>query len=127
MTDEQLQVWQLIRESNRAWTAGAAHEVAALHDENAVLVTPDLDRVQGRDAIARWYQDSIHHAHTESFEEREHCIDVLGDLAFATYRFALRTTPAGEDEPRDETGQEVLGLRRGADGWKVIWRTQIST
>ena len=127
MTDEQQEIWQLIREGNRAWTSGAAHELASLYDEGAVVITPDMGRVQGRDAIVRSYEDYLHHARTHSFEELEHCVDVLGDLAFATYRFAIRYTIAGEDEAREETGQEVLGLRRGADGWKVVWRTQVAT
>jgi len=40
------------------------------------------------------------------------------------YRFAVRYTLNGEDGERDEMGQEVLVMRRGAGGWKVLWRTQ---
>jgi len=127
MTDEQQQIWQLIREGNRAWASGAINELAALYDEDAVLITPGMGRVQGREAIVRSYEDYIHHAHTHSFEELEHCVDVLGELAFATYRFAVCYTRAGEDEVREESGQEVLGLRRGAGGWKFVWRTQVAT
>jgi len=40
------------------------------------------------------------------------------------YRFAVRYTLNGEDADRDETGQEVLVLRRTPSGWKALWRTQ---
>lgn len=125
MTDEQRQIWHLIRESNRAWMEGALHELADLFDEGAVLVAPGLKgRVEGRDAIVRSYESYIHHARTDAFEELEHGIDVFGDLAVATYRFSVRYTLSGEDKARDETGQEVLVLRRSAGRWKIVWRTQ---
>jgi uncharacterized protein (TIGR02246 family) len=125
MTDEQREIWELIRRSNRAWVAGAANEVAALFDEAAVVVAPGLQgRIAGRDQIVRSYEEYVHHARTHSFEELEHSIDVFGDLAVVAYRFDVRYTLNDEDGERDETGQELLVLRRGAAGWKVIWRTQ---
>jgi uncharacterized protein (TIGR02246 family) len=127
MTDEQGEVWELIRQGNRAWVSGAPHQVAALFDEAAVVVAPGLQgRAEGRDAIVKSYEDFVHHARTHSFEELEHCVDILGDTAVVTYRFGIRYTVNGEDAERDETGQEVLVLRRGAGGWKVIWRTQLA-
>src|ERR1700719_2662977 len=126
MTDEQREVWELVRRINRAWTSGATHELAELFDATAVLIAPDLQgRVEGRDAIVLSYEDYIRHARTHSLEEEEHSVDVFGDLAVVTYRFAIRYTLNGEDGERDETGQEVLVLRRGACGWKAIWRTQV--
>jgi len=125
MTDEQREIWELIRRSNRAWVAGAAHEVANLFDDDAVVIAPGLQgRVDGREAIVRTYEEYAHHARTHSFEELEHQIDVFGDAAVATYRFTVRYTMNGEDAERDDAGQEVLVFRRGPGGWKVIWRTQ---
>jgi len=125
MTDEQREIWELVRRSNRAWVAGAAHEVANLFDESAVVIAPALQgRVEGREAIVRSYEQFVHHARTHAFEELEHSIDVFGDVAAVTYRFALRYTLNGEDAERDETGQEVLVLRRTPSGWKALWRTQ---
>jgi uncharacterized protein (TIGR02246 family) len=127
MTDEQREIWELVRRSNRAWVAGAAHEVATLFDEHAVVVAAGLQaRVEGRDAIVRSYQDYVHHARTHSFEELEHAIDVFGDTAVVTYRFAIRYTLNAEDSERDETGQEVLVFRKDASQWKVLWRTQMA-
>jgi uncharacterized protein (TIGR02246 family) len=125
MTDEQREIWELIRRANRAWVAGAAHEVAALFDDAAVVVAPGLQgRVEGREAVVRSYEEYIHHARTHSFEEQEHAIDVFGDTAVVTYRFAIRYTRNDEDAEREESGQEIIVLRRGAGGWKAIWRTQ---
>jgi len=127
MTDEQRQIWELVRRSNRAWLGGAVHEVASLFDDNAVCVAPGLQgRIEGVGPIVRSYEDYVHHARTHSFEELEHSVDVLGDVAVVAYRFAIRYTLNGESEERDDTGQEVLVLRRSPAGWKAIWRTQTS-
>jgi len=126
MTDEQREIWELVRRSNRAWMAGAVHEVANLFEQNAVVVAPGIQgRVEGSKEIVRSYEDYVHHARTLSFEELEHSVDVFGDLAVVTYKFAIRYSVGGEAEEHDETGQEVLVLRRGPSGWKALWRTQI--
>lgn len=125
MTDEQREVWELVRRSNRAWMAGAVHEVGELFDEKAVVVAPGLQgRVEGREAVVRSYEEYVHHARTHSFEELEHSIDVFGDVSVVAYRFAVRYTLNGEDVERDESGQEVLVLRQVGGAWKAIWRTQ---
>lgn len=125
MTDDQREIWEVVRRSNRAWMAGALHELANLYDENAVVIAPGLQgRAEGRDAILRSYEDYVHHARTHSFEELEHSVDVFGDVAVVSYRFGIRYTLNGDDSERDETGQELLVLRRGPAGWKAIWRTQ---
>jgi uncharacterized protein (TIGR02246 family) len=126
MTEEQRDIWELVRRSNRAWISGATHEVSNLFDQAAVVLAPGLrQRVEGRDAIVRSYEDYVHHARTHSFEELEHSVDVFGDTAVVTYRFAVRYTLNAEAAERDETGQEVLVLRRDPFGWKLIWRTQV--
>jgi uncharacterized protein (TIGR02246 family) len=126
MTEEQREIWELIRRSNRAWVAGAPHEVSSLFDEEAVVVAPGLQgRVQGRDAIVRSYEEYVHHARTHSFEELEHQIDLFGDTAVAAYRFTVRYTLNSEDAEREENGEEVLEHRRVAGGWKLIRRKQV--
>ena len=123
MTEEEMQVWMQVRETNRAWTAGANHELANLFEPEAVLVKPGEARVQGRDAIVRSYEEFVHQARTQSFEELEHSVDVFGDFAMVAYRFSIRYSMA--DEQHDETGNEVLALRRRDGVWRVLWRTQV--
>jgi uncharacterized protein (TIGR02246 family) len=126
MTDEEREIWDLVRESNRAWVSGAAHEVESLYDESAVMVAPDFHCARGRAAIVKSYEDYLHHARTHAFEELEHSVDVFGDAAMVMYRFAVRYTLASESEERDEKGREILSLRRAETGWKVLWRTQLA-
>jgi uncharacterized protein (TIGR02246 family) len=125
MTDEEREIWDLIRESNRAWKEGAIHELENVFDERAVIIAPRIEgRIVGREAILKSYADFVGHARTDSFEEMEHCVDVIGETAVATYRFRIRYQLHSEEAPRDEVGQEILVLHKRSDGWKIIWRTQ---
>src|SRR5437868_11119135 len=125
MTDEQREIWELIRASNRAWTSGAPLDVARMFDEAAVMIAPQLaSRIEGRDAIVQTYVDYSQHSRTDLFEEAEHSIDVFGDTAVATYRFRVRYRLHGDDSDRDEDGQEILVFRKSAEGWRAVWRTQ---
>lgn len=126
MTDEQMEIWNLIRESNRAWVAGACHELSSLFDERAVMVLPGFTgRLEGREAIVKSYAEFVAHARTHAFEELEHSVDVFGDVAMVAYRFSVRYTLLAEDKEQEDTGEEILALRRGPQGWKVLWRTQL--
>ena len=126
MTDQEMEIWMLVRESNRAWVGGALGELGNFFAPDAVVVAPRLQaRVAGREAIVKSFQDFLHHARTHFFEEQEHFIDVFGETAVVTYRFAIRYTLASEDQEREEGGQEILVLRRSAGSWQAVWRTQI--
>jgi uncharacterized protein (TIGR02246 family) len=125
MTDEEREIWDLIRESNRSWGEGAIHELENVFDEGAVVIAPRIEgRTVGREAIVKSYADFVSHARTDSFEEMEHCVDVIGETAVATYRFRIRYQIHSEETPRDEVGQEIVVLHKRPGGWKIIWRTQ---
>jgi uncharacterized protein (TIGR02246 family) len=124
MNEQQAEVWDLVRESNRAWMSGSTHELMDLFDQNAVIVAPALQgRVEGRDAIVASYASYHLHSKTHSFEEMEHEVDVFGDTAVVTYRFQVRYELLADGVQHDETAQEVLVLRK-TDRWRVLFRTQ---
>lgn len=124
MNESQTELWNLVRESNRAWISGSTKELAGLFDERAVVIAPALQgRVEGRDAIVASYASYNLHARTHSFEEMEHQIDLFGDTAVVTYRFHVRYELLSDSIVQEETAQEVLVLRK-TDRWRVLWRTQ---
>jgi ketosteroid isomerase-like protein len=127
MTDAQREVWEIVREANKARVAAATRELTALHEPDAVLVRSSLEeRLEGRDAIVRAVEEESHQERIEAFEELEHSIDVFGDFALVAYRYEMRTRPAGADEEEEGSGLEVVALRRSAGRWKVLWRTQVA-
>ena len=126
MTESQTEVWSVVRESNRARIAGATHELAALLDAEAIFVEPSTSRrSEGREAVVRAADDERHHTRIESFEELEHTVDVFGDFAMVTYRYEMRARPAAEEQEREESGQDVVALRRTGGKWRVLWKTSV--
>jgi ketosteroid isomerase-like protein len=124
MNESQTELWNLVRESNRAWISGSTKELADLFDDHAVVIAPALEgRIEGRDAIVASYTSYTMHTKTHSFEEMEHQVDLFGDTAVVTYRFQIRYELLADGVVQEETAQEVLVLRK-TDRWRVLWRTQ---
>ena len=120
---DERELWDAVVASNRAWLQGRVSEVAGLFHADAVAVAGAGRRVEGRDAIVRSYADYCAAAKTHAFEELEHTVDVLGDVAVVTYRFSVRYEMNGVTY--DELGREVLVFTRQDGRWGVAWRTQI--
>ena len=118
------QIWGAIAAANRAWSAGRPQEVASLFHDDVVLAFADSHRrLVGREAMVRSYVELCQRVEVVGFRELTHAVDVLGDTAIVNYRFRFAYEANGV--PREETGREVLVLRRGPDGrWLVLWRTR---
>jgi uncharacterized protein (TIGR02246 family) len=124
MDAAQIELWNLVRESNRAWISGSLHELANFFDERAVVVAPGLKgRVEGRDAIVATYASYNTHNRTQSFEEYEHEVALFGDTAVVTYRFEIRYEAVADGTQHEDVAQEVLVLRK-TDRWRALFRTQ---
>jgi len=96
---------------------GDADALAALYAEDAVLLPPDHEPIQGRDAIGAFWREGT----DEGLEVTTLTVDVDGDLGYLVGRYRL---PATDEEPAD-SGKYVMCLRRQRDGsWKLtadIW------
>lgn len=123
-SEAEAELWALVRESNRAWISGSAHELSDFFDEEAVVMPPGMQgRVSGRAAVVASYAAYNMHARTDSFEEMEHQIELFGDVAVVVYRFRIRYEIIASGEQHDETAQETLVLRK-TDRYRVLFRTQ---
>lgn len=126
MSEQEQEAWSAVRESNRARLTGATRELTALLDPEAVVIQPGFSSpIEGREAVVRAVEDERQHLRVESFEELEHSVSIFGDLAMVTYRYEMRWKPVAEEEELEESGQEVVALRRGGDRWKVLWKTRL--
>jgi uncharacterized protein (TIGR02246 family) len=96
---------------------GDADALAALYADDAVLLPPDHEPIQGREAIGAFWQQGT----DEGLEIRMLRVEVDGDLGYLVGRYNL---PATEEEPAD-SGKSVMCLRRQPDGsWRLtadIW------
>src|SRR5690348_16311572 len=125
MTDAQREVWEVVRDANKARAAVATRELAALYEPDSVEVRSLDERLEGRDAIVRAVEEESYQMRIEAIEELEHGIDVFGDFALVVYRYEMRTRAPGDDQEQEQSGQEVVALRRSAWRWKLLWRTQV--
>jgi uncharacterized protein (TIGR02246 family) len=108
-------VSRYVAASNR----GDADALTQLYAEDAVLLPPSHEPIEGRDAIgAFWHQGT-----DQGLEVTTLKVEVNGDLGYLVGRYHL---PATEEEPAD-SGKYVMCLKRQSDGsWKLtadIWNS----
>jgi uncharacterized protein (TIGR02246 family) len=102
-----------VEASNR----GDVATLASLYAEDAMLLPPDHEPIQGRQAIRAFWQQGT----DEGLEVTNLAVEVNGDLGYLVGQYHL---PATDEEPAD-SGKYVMCLKRERDGsWKVtadIW------
>lgn len=106
-----------------AFNRGDAAAVAGFYTEDAVLLPPDAERVEGRQAVAAYWREGIDGGLTDldlkAFEVME-----AGALAYEIGAFSLNSPGEGE-QPVSLTGKYIVIWQRGADGeWRLhrdIW------
>jgi uncharacterized protein (TIGR02246 family) len=105
-----------------ATNQGDSEALTALYAEDAVLLPPDHEPIQGREAIGAFWRQGT----DEGLEVRTLRIEVDGNVGYLVGSYHL---PATEEEPAD-SGKYVMCLRRQPDGaWKLtadIWNSSSS-
>jgi uncharacterized protein (TIGR02246 family) len=104
-----------VEASNEGDVAG----LTALYADDAVLLPPDREPIEGREAIAEFWREGT----DSGLEVTTLRLDVDGDVGYLIGRYRL---PPTDDEPAD-SGKTVMCLRRQRDGsWKLtadIWNS----
>ncbi|HET9725607.1 MAG TPA: SgcJ/EcaC family oxidoreductase [Gemmatimonadales bacterium] len=106
-----------IRSYVEASNKGDVATLASLYAEDAVLLPPDHEPIQGREAIRAFWRQGT----GEGLEVTNLAVEVSGNLGYLVGQYHL---PATDEEPAD-SGKYVMCLKRQRDGsWKVtadIW------
>jgi uncharacterized protein (TIGR02246 family) len=102
-----------------ATNQGDAEALTELYAEDAVLLPPDHEPIQGREAIGAFWSQGT----DPGLEVRTLRMDVDGDVGYLVGSYHL---PETDEEPAD-SGKYVMCLRRQSDGsWKLtadIWNS----
>ena len=77
--------------------------------------------MEGRAACVASYREFVQTATIHHYHETEPEIDVVGDTAVATYRFAI--TYSIDTTDFDESGWDLFVFVRAGQTWQAIWRT----
>jgi uncharacterized protein (TIGR02246 family) len=111
------EVESAIRRYVEASNRGDVATLASLYAEDAMLLPPDHEPIQGRQAIRAFWQQGT----DEGLEVTNLAVEVNGNLGYLVGQYHL---PATNEEPAD-SGKYVMCLKREQDGsWKVtadIW------
>jgi uncharacterized protein (TIGR02246 family) len=117
--DAKRAIQQAVSHYVSASNRGDAEALTALYAEDAMLLPPDHEPIQGRDAIGEFWSQGT----DSGLEVTTLRVDVEGDLGYLIGRYHL---PATQEEPED-VGKYVMCLKRQPDGsWKLtadIWNS----
>ena len=104
-----------------ATNSGDAEALARLYEDDAVLLPPDHQPIEGRAAIGEFWRQGT----DEGLEVTTLRLDVEGGLGYLVAQYTL---PETDEEPAD-SGKTVMCLKRQRDGsWKVtadIWNSSV--
>jgi uncharacterized protein (TIGR02246 family) len=124
MNNEGEELWARVKKANAAWLRGEPRAVGELFAEDVVMIAPDMQRIEGREAMVQSFVDYVAQVRTLHFREHEHSVDVHGDVVVLTYTFDVRY--AVDEASFEDHGQEVLVFARRGDRLEAIWRTQLT-
>lgn len=123
------QVRKAIEEGNakfaEAVRQGDGAAIAALYTEDATLLPPDSDLIQGRVGIETFWKGGLQMGIKEAVLTT---VDVSGggDFAYEIGKYAIKIQPEGQ-EPLEQQGKYVVVWKKTSDGtWKLhvdIWNT----
>lgn len=121
MRDPRQAARRVVEAINEAWTRGRPEEIGDHLEEDAVIVRPDGDRVEGHEAFVATYREFVEHGLLHAFESSAWAVDVWPRTAVVTYRFEVDFEFGGERSR--EAGRDVWVLVERDGRWRAAWRT----
>jgi uncharacterized protein (TIGR02246 family) len=116
---------QAIESSSTAWQtaalAGDAAAIAALYDEDAVLMPPNAPRQVGRPAIQAHMAEMMTATPITALTITTDAVDIssTGDLAYSTGAYAITLTPPG-GSPIQDTGKWLAVFENYGGQWLYV-------
>jgi uncharacterized protein (TIGR02246 family) len=109
-------------QANQAWAAKDADKIMAFYADDALLMTPGADAVQGKDAIrADLKQMLADPAVSLTFQSSKVDVAKSGDLGYTAGTYKLTVTDPVTHKPINDHGNYVTTFRKQADGsWKAV-------
>lgn len=114
-----------IRELNARWVGGQAATLAEFFHPDAITAIPGRpERVAGRDACVRSYEDFARIARIHAFDLKEPEVDVVGAIAVATCPYEMDYEI--ESGRWHGHGHDLLVMQKIDEKWLILWRMLIA-
>ncbi len=107
---------------NRAWRAGRPTDMAPhLHPEITMILPRFSGMITGRETLIASFAEFCTHARVLEYMESDEQIDVIGNVAVASFRFVMIYERPGYRER--STGRDLWVLEWNGERWRGVWRT----
>lgn len=117
-------VTEVLGRINKAWLEGRPRDMVALIHPEINLVFPVFaGRTVGRDAFIAGFVDFCQNARIVSYDEHDHQVDVIADVAVASFGFEMIYEREGS--AFRVRGRDLWMFARQAGEWLACWRTML--
>jgi uncharacterized protein (TIGR02246 family) len=109
-------------QTNQAWAAKDGDKIMAFYADDALLMTPGLEMVHGKDAIREAMKGMLSDtALSLTFQSSKVDVAKSGDLGYTAGTYKLTVTDPATHKPINDHGTYVTTFRKQADGsWKAV-------
>lgn len=116
----QQEIWDVVRELNRAWTQGAPRRLARAFHPEMLAYTPTERRLESGAACLAGWEAFARKARIHSWHERRPLVRVHGEgrAAVVAYEYELDCEIAGQGQGLE--GRDLLFLVKEEGGWRVV-------
>jgi len=117
-------VIELVHHINRCWLDQRPRDLEAVFHPDIVMVLPEFGgRCRGASELIASFEDFCANAKVHEYDESELSVDVIGNTATASFRFAM--VYEREGCRYRSTGRD-LWMFEAIDGeWRATWRTML--
>ena len=113
-----------MRRINQAWLDGQVERLAPMLHPEVVMVLPGFNgRIEGRESFLAGFRDFCQNATIHEFRERDHHVDIAGDVAVVTFRYEMIYERSAERYR--STGRDLWVFHNKDGAWIAVWRTML--
>lgn len=124
MKNPEMEVHEALAAINNAWRSGQPSAMSEhLHPSITMALPGFAGTIVGRETLLASFVEFCTNARVLEYAESEEQIQVIGNVAVATYQFAMLYERAAYRER--STGRDVWVFERSGGKWIAVWRTML--
>ncbi len=122
MTEQQSTLHSILAAITRAWRTRNPDAMTEYLHPDIIMALPGFQgNVTGRAALIDSFKEFCENAGVIEYEEHDESIDVVGNVAIASFRFMMVYERAAYREK--STGRDIWVFEDRAGRWVGVWRT----